>query len=782
MNPISFSRSLLFLAFAAFIVADNLSAQVVPGNLYASINGTAQNGGGFVNQYTSDAVQSTFLSGLDRPRGIIFDASGNTFLATTNLDGSGNYHGSIIEISSGGVQSVFGTADLNFFIEGLAMDSLGNIFAVADNQTDPNFAGTIYKFTAGGVRSTFGTVPGQSFGVAFDAAGNLYVADEKDQIIYKFNPSGTRTVFVGAGAFNPTEGPLGLAFDAAGNLFVSAIDSNNAGRILKFTPAAAGTVFATGLTNLPRGIAFDSAGNLFVAETGAGMPGDVLKFTPSGTETVFASGLGQPAGNGGAEYLAFPQTPPIPNDFYASINGTAQNNGGLINQYTPAGMQSTFLSGVDRPRGIVIDPSGNIFLATNTLDGSGNYHSSIAKFSSSGVGSTFGTADLNFFIEDLALDSSGNLYAVANNQNDPNLAGTIYKFTPGGTRSTFGTLPGEGFGLAFDSAGNLYAADNVDMIIYKFAPNGTRTVFVGAGAFNPTEGPLGLAFDAAGNLFVSSTDSNGAGRILKFTPAAAETVFATGLTNLPRGLAFDSAGNLFVAETGLSTPGDILKFTPGGTETVFASGLGRPTGNGGAEYIAFPQLVPTSGATCNGTYNGTFKGNITVSNGQDCSFVGGGVTGNVTVTGGNLALSNATVGNNVQINGGGSFSIGPSVKIKGNLQIQNIPAGPGQNQVCGSTVSGDLQFQNNGTAVQIGSSSPTCPGNTIGGNLTIQGNTAATVIFGNSIGGNLQDQNNTAATQVSNNTVGNNLQCQSNTTISGGGNTAHQKQGQCAGF
>jgi len=57
--------------------------------------------------------------------------------------------------------------------------------------------------------------------------------------------------------------------------------------------------------------------------------------------------------------------------------------------------------------------------------------------------------------------------------------------------------------LAFDSAGNLYAADSGAQTIYKFAPNGTRTVFVGPSAFAPGAYPVGLAFDNSGNLFVS---------------------------------------------------------------------------------------------------------------------------------------------------------------------------------------------------------------------------------------------------------------------------------------
>jgi cytoskeletal protein CcmA (bactofilin family) len=117
-------------------------------------------------------------------------------------------------------------------------------------------------------------------------------------------------------------------------------------------------------------------------------------------------------------------------------------------------------------------------------------------------------------------------------------------------------------------------------------------------------------------------------------------------------------------------------------------------------------------------YDGTFQGNLTVSAGQNCAFLGGAINGNVTLNGGNLSLTNTEVGGNVQLNGGGTFSIGPSATIRGNLQVQNVPAG-GQDEVCDTEVTGDVLFQDNGTAVQIGigSADPTCTGNSIGGNL-----------------------------------------------------------------
>jgi cytoskeletal protein CcmA (bactofilin family) len=196
--------------------------------------------------------------------------------------------------------------------------------------------------------------------------------------------------------------------------------------------------------------------------------------------------------------------------------------------------------------------------------------------------------------------------------------------------------------------------------------------------------------------------------------------------------------------------------------------------------VAATAVVPPNGNACNGTYTGTFNGNITVSPGQNCTFISGGVSGNVTENGGNLTLTNSKVGGNVTVNSG-TFTIGPGSTVDGNVTIQNVPTSSGQNKICGTKVDGNLTFQNSGTAVLIGDPAA-CAGNIISGNLTDQNNTAATTLDGNTVSGNLDDHNNTAATMVFTNKIGGNLTCQLNTSITGGGNTAASKQGQCATF
>jgi sugar lactone lactonase YvrE len=305
-NPLALQQRGVALAASCFLAlgCGTLYAQ---GDLFATVNRTAADNTGSVFQFTSAGAQSTFDSGIIRPRGLTFDAAGDLFVASTSLDNNGIAQSTILEYAPGGSQTSFGTGDSNYFIEGLTAGSGGNIFAIAQNISDPNLATTIYRFLPNGTRSVFGSVPGQAYSAAFDNAGNLYVGDGGDRTIYKFTPGGTQSIFVGPSAFTSVQAPIGLAFDSLGNLFVSTEGNAGSDSILKFTPGGAESTFASGLTN-PRGIAFDSTGNLFAAEIPASGPGDILKFTAGGMESVFASPLGN-GGNGGVQFVAFEPVP-----------------------------------------------------------------------------------------------------------------------------------------------------------------------------------------------------------------------------------------------------------------------------------------------------------------------------------------------------------------------------------------------------------------------------------------------------------------------------------------
>src|SRR5207253_8996707 len=207
---------------------------------------------------------------------------------------------------------------------------------------------------------------------------------------------------------------------------------------------------------------------------------------------------------------------------------------------------------------MVFDSAGNFFFLTNPDDPDNffAFDGTITKIDRSGNVTTFFTNNQLFF-EGLAVDGANNLFVTASDAFAPQSPGTIYKITPDGVVSTFGSTAAAPWGLACDSSGNLYVAEHNDGtspgVIYKFSPMGVRSVFAGTSAFSPpftstTQPPAGVAVDASGNVFASATDGTTPGTILKFSPdGSSETVFASGLSIEPRGIAFDADGNLFVA-------------------------------------------------------------------------------------------------------------------------------------------------------------------------------------------------------------------------------------------
>ena len=148
-------------------------------------------------------------------------------------------------------------------------------------------------------------------------------------------------------------------------------------------------------------------------------------------------------------------------------------------------------------------------------------------------------------------------------------------------------------GVAVDSTGNVYVADNGNDTIRKVTPAGVVTTLAGlAGSSGSADGtgsaarfygPSGVAVDSAGNVYVADTGNY---TIRKVTPAGVVTTLAglagtegsadgTGSAarfSYPSGVAVDSAGNVYVADTGNNT---IRKVTPAGVVTTLA-GTRRP--------------------------------------------------------------------------------------------------------------------------------------------------------------------------------------------------------------
>src|SRR5208283_786645 len=97
----------------------------------------------------------------------------------------------------------------------------------------------------------------------------------------KFTPGGLQSTFASGLTV-----PLGLAFNSAGDLFVADAAPGTNGIITEFTPGGTKSIFASGL-NYPEGLAFNSAGDLFVATE----DGYIYEYSSGGGQSTLASGL-----------------------------------------------------------------------------------------------------------------------------------------------------------------------------------------------------------------------------------------------------------------------------------------------------------------------------------------------------------------------------------------------------------------------------------------------------------------------------------------------------------
>jgi hypothetical protein len=485
----------------------------------------------------------------------------------------------------GSVGSADGTnsnARFNFPSQ-LTVDSATNIY-VADGENH-----TIRKMTPVGANWVVTTLAGRAgssgsvdgtnsaarfdtpYGVASDSAGNLYVADTYNSLIRKMTMDGTNWVVTTVGGLAGTVGsangtgsaarfnnPAAVALDSAGNLYVA--DALNS-LIRKMTPTGTnwvvttlvvtgglyGSAEGTGINarfNGPSSVAVDTAKNVYVADQ---INHTIRKVTSAGEVTTLAGR----AGSGG------------------SADG--------------AGNEARFLN----PSGVAVDSTGTVYVADT-------WNSTIRKVTPEGVVTTVaglagvigGANGMNSqarFLnpQGVAVDKAGNLYVA------DTFGYTIRKVTPVGTNwvvttlagqfDTYGSANGTGAnarfnsptGVAVDSKGNVYVADNLNHLIRKVTPAGGVTTFAGgAGLVGSTDGtgtaarfyaPTGVAVDAADHIYVADTYNN---TIRKVTPArvvttlggmpdnigtANETGSAARFSN-PAGLAVDSDGNVYVAD------------------------------------------------------------------------------------------------------------------------------------------------------------------------------------------------------------------------------------------
>ena len=316
------------------------------------------------------------------------------------------------------------------------------------------------------------------YGLALDSSDNVYVADMRNNRIRKITPAGIVTTLAGSGVTGTQDGtgtaatfamPAGIAVAPDGTVYVSDYGSS---RIRKIAPNGTVTTLAGGAVvgipkdgagtaavfNQPTGLALGPDGSIYVADT---LNSAVRKITPSGYVTTLAGGKAQGYldGTGTNAKLGFP----------AGIAVDAGNN--------------VYITEIYNNRIRMISPAGAVTTIAGDGYGGGKPGSG-HLVDGNGQSAAFDSA------LGIAVDKSGIFY-VADTYNQ-----CIRRMTSGGDVSVFagsstpGTKDGTGkaaafskpSGVALDSQGNLFVADQFNNSIRKITPAGVVTTFAGGGA------------------------------------------------------------------------------------------------------------------------------------------------------------------------------------------------------------------------------------------------------------------------------------------------------------
>jgi sugar lactone lactonase YvrE len=290
----------------------------------------------------------------------------------------------------------------------------------------------------------------QPWGLALDAAGNLYVADDQNARIREITPAAVVSTIAGDGNHSFSNGaalggaeflsPTGVAVDASGNVIIADPSSY---RVRKLSGGSVSTLAGQGgaalvdgtgaaaYFNQPQGVAVDASGTIYVAD-----------YNDNAIRTITAGGVVK----------------------------TLANNGGVFGYQNGPAATAYF----NQPSAVAVDGAGNVYVADTQ-------NNAIRKISA-GVVSTFAGAP----------PPTG----VAGSQDGTGTAARF--FNP--------------YGVTVDSNGNVFVADSGNNAIREITPAGVVTTIAGGQGSGSLDGvgnnahfsfPIAIVADNKGGLYVS---------------------------------------------------------------------------------------------------------------------------------------------------------------------------------------------------------------------------------------------------------------------------------------
>lgn len=395
--------------------------------------------------------------------------------------------------------------------------------------------------------ATNGTGTGPRYAIA-DKTGAVFFSDATNGLVRRIDPiTGVVTAVAGGAASNPSSGatcgtltstdvngdgclgtavklshPMGLAFDASGNLYfadngfdevrkiaatvglisTTGVISNVAGNLTTYgynvnnTASSPVNAATQSYLNFPYGIAFDAAGNLYIDDEGNNAL-EVVNLTGTSESiqgmTVAVGTIAKFAGYGNlASKSANSGDCP---DFVS----TSARGGCYFGNFSNGANANT--SNVDSAYSLTVDPSGNVYFANE-------FNNNVGLITSANVISTYA-----------------------------GIQGTALKKNQRGAAGSFAI--GSVFGVAADSAANLYVTDASSGFIWRVDGTPGHTMYVVAGGATT---PCAAAIDAYGDGCTGLTaklGSSGTGNFAS-TTAPGPGVF---------GVNVDAYSDLFFGDT-----------------------------------------------------------------------------------------------------------------------------------------------------------------------------------------------------------------------------------------
>lgn len=445
-----------------------------------------------------------------------------------------------------------------------------------------------YRWTTFASRASVGSDDGpvglarfdEPRGVAYDAAGNLYVADAGNCTIRKITPAGVVSTFAGlAGQPGSVDGTGGAA---------------------RF--------------KYPDGLATDAAGNLYVADAGSYT---IRKITPAGVVSTLAGQAGVAIRQDGplatATLVSPTQVACAPNGDLYVLDGSA------IRRITNGQLQTVVTSGdivtiagssypFNLGPGLAVDAAGQLLISASLQAPSPygssptvNYPGIYRRDAQGNLTAVIGGLPPNnsaaiVSYGRLTVDGSGRVLALLSTQWEGE-AYPLWRITPGGSSERLDNISGANggnipsYGVAANAAGDVCYTRDDNVIVRLPAAGGGPGVFAGTAEGDGATGfedPASLAFDAANNLWVGDLTTwvyfgrgSSSERLVKVTPAGVRSTVIPPAYSYevsyytPAVAAGDAQGNVFFIH-GLWRQDTLARVDPAGTVTT--SALGAPGG------------------------------------------------------------------------------------------------------------------------------------------------------------------------------------------------------------